>query len=284
MASDLTAAADDEDVPQSALDLPGVLLVVGIAAFVTALVMFTGQPSLYWYLYLVPITLAAMRLGVAGTVITWAAIVGVLAIATPYEALRQHWHAYLLCMLAFLASGLLVSTHIDSLRSRVVALEARSPDDPVTGVLKRDHFLAAAASEMERANRYMYPLGLVVLRVRGFDELKRVFGHYKTIAMLEHLAHVIRLSVRSTDPIGRLGTDEFAVVLPYANPLDAESVGRRLEDIVSATTFEGDALQPVVTCSVAVGAASYPADAEDAVTLVELARKRLADEGGGRRS
>ena len=276
--SDVTAAADEGRVPQQTFDLPGVLLVVGTEAFITALVLLVGEPWLAWYLYLIPITLAGIRLGPAGAIATWAVSAGVVVLAAPGELLREQWPGFAVCLSVFLVSGVLTGVASRQFLGRALALERTSPLDPLTGVLRHEAFLARLAGETERADRYEHPLGLVALRVRGFDEFTRVFGRYKADAMLEHLARVLRLSVRTTDIVGRLGDDSFAVALPYASSEHAPEVAARIAGVVAATTFEGDALEPTVTRQIATASVSYPADADSALALLDAACVSLEPE------
>ncbi|MBN2247078.1 MAG: GGDEF domain-containing protein [Coriobacteriia bacterium] len=276
--SNVTAAADEGHVPQQTFDLPGVLLVVGTEAFVTALVLLVGEPWSAWYLYLIPITLAGIRLGPAGAIVAWAVSAGVVTLAAPHELLREQWPGFTVCLSVFLVSGVLTGIRSRQLLGRARALESTSPLDPLTGVLRHEAFLARLAGETERADRYGHPLGMVALRVRGFDEFTRVFGRYKADAMLEHLARVLRLSVRSTDLIGRLGEDGFIIALPYAASEQAPEVAKRIADAVATTTFEGDALEPTVTREIATSSATYPTDAESALGLLDAAVASLSPE------
>ncbi|MDY0339709.1 MAG: GGDEF domain-containing protein [Coriobacteriia bacterium] len=275
---DVTAGVDEGRVPQETFDLPGALLVIGTEAFVTALVMFVGEPWLAWHLYLIPITLAGIRLGPVGAVVTWGVSAGVIALATPQALIQEEWPAYAVCLFVFLVSGLLTGARSRQLLGRSLALESTSPLDPLTGVLRHESFLARLASEIERAERYEHSLGIVALRVRGFGDFTRVFGRYKADAMLEHLARVLRLSVRSTDLIGRLGDDGFSVALPYATPDQSHVIAQRVAEAIATTSFEGDALEPAVTAEVDTASASYPTDATNVLELLEVACTALPPE------
>ncbi len=276
--SDVTAAVDGGRVPQQAFDLPGALLIIGTEAFVTALVVFVGEPWVAWYLYLIPITLAGIRLGPIAAALTWGVSAGVVVLATPSASIQEDWLGFALCLLVFLASGVLTGLRFRQLRDRCRTLESASPIDSLTGVLCRGSFLAQLAREADCAERYGHPLGIVVLKVRGLEDFTRVFGRFKTDAMLEHLARVLRLSVRSTDLVGRLGDDGFALALPYATPDQSQKVAQRITEVIATTSFEGDALEPVVTAEVDTAAASYPADATNALDLLKVASAALPSE------
>lgn len=273
--SHVTAAADEGHVPQHTLDLPGLLLVIGTEAFVAALVLLVGEPWVAWYLFLVPITLAALRLGAAGALVAWASSAGIVVLATPRELMRDDWPTYAVCLAAYLVTALMTGVRARQLERRCIALESTSPLDPVTGVLRPDAFLARVAAELSRAERYAHPVGCAAVRVDGFDEFVRVFGRYKAEAMLEHLASVVRLEVRSTDPVGRLGHDGFVVALPYADEREAADVALRLAGTVAHTGFEGDALEPVVSRTATTASVAYPADADDAPGLLAALSRAL---------
>ncbi|MBN2840230.1 MAG: GGDEF domain-containing protein [Coriobacteriia bacterium] len=276
--SEMAAAADEGHKSQREFNLPGVLLVVGTQAFVTALIMFSGEPSPAWFLFLIPITIAALAYGVAGSVVTWAVSVGILVLVAQGSALSEGWPVFLTGFLVFLASGIVTGIQSHRLRAHAAELESGSPLDPLTGVYRPEPFHARLAAETARADRYGHSAGLVAVRVVGFDEFTRVFGRYKADAMLEHLADVLRLAVRSTDTIGRLGTTEFALILPHALPEQAAAVADRISAVVSHTDFEGDSLEPVTACVTVTASAAYPADIDGDASLLDVALGRLPQE------
>lgn len=277
--SETTAVADEGRISQRTHSLPGVLFVAGTEAFVTALILFSGEPSPAWFLYLIPIIIGALTYGVAGSVVVWAISGGVLVLAAPAGTLGDDWATFVTGFCVFLASGLVTGVQSHRLRAHATVLEASSPFDPLTGAYKMEQFAARLSAEIVRADRYGHGTGLVVVRVEGFDEFTRVFGRYKADAMLEHLADVIRLSVRSTDTVGRLSPTEFGVIVPYARSAEARSVADRITTVVAETEFEGDALEPVTACVTVAACAAYPDDATGHTGLLEAARGRLPDGG-----
>jgi diguanylate cyclase (GGDEF)-like protein len=274
--SETTAAADEGRGSQRTLSLPGVLFVASTEAFVTALILFSGEPSPAWFLYLIPIIIGALAYGVAGSVTVWAISGGVLVLASPSGTLADEWPMFATGFCVFLVSGIVTGVQSHRLRAHATVLEASSPLDPLTGTYKLEQFASRLSAETARADRYEHGTGLVVVRVEGFDEFTRVFGKYKADAMLEHLADVVRLSVRSTDTVGRLGPAEFGVVLPYARSEEARSVADRITAVVAETGFEGDALEPVTTCATVAASAAYPDDAAGHAALLGLVRSRLS--------
>lgn len=270
-----TAGAEEERVPQSRLTLSSVLLVAAALAFVTALILFSGEPSPAWFLYLLPIIIGALAYDIAGGVVVTALSAGSLFLVAPTAVLSESWPQLTAGFAVFLICGIVVGAQAHRQRTHSVALERASAVDALTGVLKAEHFISALGDETRRGDRYGHDLGLVLIRVEGFDEFTRVFGHYKAESMLQHLADIVRLSVRTTDTVGRLEPTVFAVAVPHAAPAAAAEVARRLAATTRAAEFEGDALEPITACVTAAASASYPADASSALDLLGRARAKF---------
>lgn len=272
---ELTAGAEEGRVPQSRLTLSSILLVAAALAFVTALILFSGEPSPAWFLYLLPIIVGALAYDVPGGVVVTALSAGALFLVAPTTSLSERWPELAAGFAVFLICGIVVGVQARRQRTHSVALERASAVDALTGVLKTEHFVSALGDEVRRSDRYGHDLGLILLRVEGFDEFTRVFGHYKAEAMLQHLADIVRLSVRTTDTVGRLEPTMFAVAIPHAEPSAAAEVAQRLAATTRAAEFEGDALEPITACMTSAASVSYPADATSPTELLDRARSVL---------
>lgn len=272
---EVTAGAEEGRVPQNRLTLSSILLVAAALAFVTALILFSGEPSPAWFLYLLPIIIGALAYDIAGGVVVTALSAGALFLVAPTPELAERWPELTAGFAVFLICGVVVGVQARRQRTHGVALERASALDALTGVLKAEHFISALGDEVRRGDRYGHDLGVVLIRVEGFDEFSRVFGHYKAESMLKHLADIVRLSVRATDTVGRLEPTVFAVAAPHAAPAQAAELARRLAVISRAAEFEGDALEPITACVTSAASASYPADAASPGELLDRARSQL---------
>lgn len=272
---ELTAGAEEERVPQSRHTLSSILLVAAALAFVTALILFSGEPSPAWFLYLLPIVIGALTYDVAGGVVATALSAAALFLAAPTADLADRWPEFAAGFAVFLMCGVVVGIQAHRQRTHQVALERASAVDSLTNVLKSEHFMSALGDETRRGDRYGHDVGLILVQVEGFDEFSRVFGHYKAESMLQHLADIVRLSVRATDTVGRLEPTVFAVVIPHADPAAAAIVADRITTTTRAAEFEGDALEPITACVTTAASASYPAEGEGPTELLDRARSRL---------
>jgi diguanylate cyclase (GGDEF)-like protein len=274
---EMTAGAEEERVPQSRFTLSSVLLVAAALAFVTALIVISGESSPAWFLYLLPIVIGALAYDIGGGVIVTALSAAAVFLAAPPTALSAGWPEFLAGFAVFLMCGVVIGWQAHRQRTHRVALERASALDALTGVLKAEDFVSELGGEVRRGDRYGHSVGLVLVHVEDFDEFARLFGHYKSESMLRHLCDVIRLTVRATDTIGRLEPATFAVALPHADAARAAAVAERLTTTTRAAEFEGDALEPITACVTTASSASYPADAVDQIELLQQVKSRLGE-------
>ena len=118
----------------------------------------------------------------------------------------------------------LSSVHRARLDRRFAALthdlEVLASTDHLTGCLNHGAFNERLDDEIDRALRYGYPLSLVVADVDDFKRVNDTHGHPAGDTALNLAGTALRTRSRSTDVVGRIGGDEFALLLPGI-PLDA---------------------------------------------------------------
>jgi diguanylate cyclase (GGDEF)-like protein len=107
-------------------------------------------------------------------------------------------------------------------------LEELAATDHLTGCLNHRAFNARVADEIERAVRYGHPLSLVVADVDDFKRVNDTHGHPAGDAALELAGTTLRERTRRTDVVGRIGGDEFALLLLEIPLDDAARYARRV--------------------------------------------------------
>ncbi|MGJ3523304.1 sensor domain-containing diguanylate cyclase [Nitratidesulfovibrio sp. D1] len=136
--------------------------------------------------------------------------------------------------------------------------------DGLTGLANRRRFLEALEHEVQRHRRYGTPLALVSIDVDRFKRVNDTWGHAVGDAVLRALSAICRAEVRDVDTVGRIGGEEFAVLLPDTAPEEAMAVAERLRVAVQAAPLLTAAGPLSVTLSLGV-AASPPCDGADAL-------------------
>jgi diguanylate cyclase (GGDEF)-like protein len=143
--------------------------------------------------------------------------------------------------------------------------------DPLTGLLNHQAFSDVLALEIERAGRYDHGLTLVFLDVDRFKETNDTLGHMEGDRVLHRIADLASSMLRGSDVAGRMGGDEFAVLLLETDQHAGERFRRRLAEGVAELVLRGELPDGF---DVSAGCAHFPADAPDAGTLLRLADLR----------
>ena len=148
-------------------------------------------------------------------------------------------------------------------------LEYMAHYDILTGLPNRVFFYNKLAHAVAYAKRDQSKLSLLFLDVDGFKEVNDVYGHNIGDMVLQGIADRLRLCVRESDIIARIGGDELTVVLSKIVSMnDAALVGRKIIEAISAP-FEFEDVSCRV--GVSVGIAMYPDDGKDTDTLLKKA-------------
>lgn len=131
------------------------------------------------------------------------------------------------------ATGL-VATDITSLRQLNNELKLLADTDGLTGLYNRRKFFEIGQHEVQRAQRYQFALSLVMFDLDHFKAINDQFGHAVGDRALCEFAHLLAGKVRSNDSLGRLGGEEFAVLMPHTTVTQAahwvERLQKRLRD------------------------------------------------------
>ena len=123
---------------------------------------------------------------------------------------------------------------VDRLQAKLADAELLADLDPLTPVLNRRAFERELGRAMASARRYGEDLSLVYFDLNGFKAVNDTYGHAAGDAALKHAADVLSANVRDSDVVGRMGGDEFAVILTRAAPDNAAKRAAQLAALVDA--------------------------------------------------
>lgn len=152
-------------------------------------------------------------------------------------------------------------------------LRALATRDSLTGAANRRHFVELAERERQRSLRSGSPLALCLLDADHFKDVNDRYGHVAGDHVLAALATSAQSQLRVADVLGRLGGEEFAILLPDTPLEGAEVLAERVREAVAAHRVpSGDAEEIAVTISVGVAELR---DAESFESLLKRADRAL---------
>jgi two-component system, cell cycle response regulator len=160
-----------------------------------------------------------------------------------------------------------------SLNERLIAaqhaLEVQARTDPLTGAMNVRAVLERLHEELARAERESAPLSLGILDIDNFKSVNDSYGHLAGDQVLRELVRRVSVSVRPYNVLGRIGGEEFLVILPGADAAAAASCLERIRLSISRAPFEAES--HLLGITVSLGGVTVEGDPVDVLL-------RLADE------
>jgi diguanylate cyclase (GGDEF)-like protein len=184
--------------------------------------------------------------------------------------------AGLVTLAALLAAALAIyARRLRRTAERAAAFAGLAATDPLTGLLNRRGFEASLGVELSRARRYGGALALVFGDLRALKSINDVHGHEAGDQALRSVGEILRSQVRDGDACGRMGGDEYAVVLVNQGAAGAQAFCDRVRDRLSATSgpHGGD-------LDLTMGVALFPRDGDSPDLLLTAADRDLYAQRG----
>lgn len=151
-------------------------------------------------------------------------------------------------------------------------LERLANTDALTGLPSRRFFMTQLASELARRQRYGHPLSLLMLDLDHFKQINDQWGHAVGDDALRLFADSVQCCLRTQDVAGRLGGEEFAILLPET----AENVARPVAERIRSRMEHSPVATAEGNCSATVSIGVTEAmDGDDLESLLRRADKSL---------
>jgi two-component system cell cycle response regulator len=131
-------------------------------------------------------------------------------------------------------------------------LHSLATTDSLTGICNRREFLRLAEGEVMRGRRYGDPLSLLMMDVDHFKRINDRFGHRTGDEVLVRLTATISKGLRKIDSFGRMGGEEFALLLPMTSARPAMEAAERLRKSLEEMTCTVEGQEIRVTASFGV--------------------------------
>ncbi|WP_027896343.1 GGDEF domain-containing protein [Zestomonas thermotolerans] len=173
-------------------------------------------------------------------------------------------------------------------RQLLERLEHRANHDTLTGALMRNALAQQTSALLERRRQQpgSSPLSLLMIDIDHFKAINDTHGHAMGDQVLRTFAAELRQQLRQGELFGRLGGEEFAVVLPGANRVEALHIAERLRATVERLQFplaDGGTLRITVSIGVAtLGEREYDLPLEQALLRADMALYQAKAQGRNR--
>lgn len=136
------------------------------------------------------------------------------------------------------SGGLLLQEAQKSTFSKQVELEKLATTDRLTGLYNRLKLDTILNNELQRALRYKYKLGLMIIDIDYFKSVNDTYGHQVGDEVLIKLSNAIKKSMRKSDTMFRWGGEEFIVIALEVNEKSLSQIAQNLREVVEKLDFE----------------------------------------------
>ncbi len=157
------------------------------------------------------------------------------------------------------------------LKKAQVELERLATTDFLTGIANNRSFFETGEREIQRARRYGRPLAVLMLDLDRFKRVNDTYGHAVGDRVLVAVAATCKHFLRDIDVFGRLGGEEFGMLLPETNLTGGRATAERLRQTIAETDIDAGETTLRITISIGVSVLSPEDD------RVESALKRADD-------
>jgi len=177
---------------------------------------------------------------------------------------------------ALLAENERLKRELAVARARIGELEARADIDPLLDILNRRGFERELKRALAHVKRYGTQAALMFVDLDGFKGINDRYGHAAGDALLKAVARELIGNVRASDIVGRIGGDEFGVLIWRLEGPQATAKARRLEARIAQVGIAHGRARIEVAASIGVAPLvedASPADIIDAADQAMYARK-----------
>ena len=170
---------------------------------------------------------------------------------------------------------------VDRLKRRTQYLEQLADQDTLAPVLNRRAFVRELSRNAAFAERYGAIISVLYFDINGMKEVNDLLGHAAGDVALRHVADVLVGNVRASDVVGRLGGDEFGVILAHSDEASATKKAQTLAAAIAGDglDYKGQSFKIGVAFGVhTLAAGDQVDDALDAADQAMYAHKKAAAE------
>ncbi|HTW50733.1 MAG TPA: GGDEF domain-containing protein [Stellaceae bacterium] len=168
----------------------------------------------------------------------------------------------------------LMQRELADARARIALLERLADEDSLAPIANRRAFVRELSRMIAFTRRYGPPSSVIYFDVNGMKQINDTHGHPAGDAALRHVADILAKNVRESDIVGRLGGDEFGVILAQTSQEQANAKAVALAQEISSTALRWGKFDINVTAAYGVYSFTGTDDAQVAIEAADKAMYR----------
>jgi len=245
--------------------------------FITWIIWNTGGVlSPLFTLYLLVIIISAITLGKVITILEIVAMVAaflLVALEQSNEFSLREFSRLMLFFSPFVLVAWVTTQLAADIQAGSTMFKSMAHTDEMTGLLNKRSLRQELERAMHNALQRSQPLTVMMLDADNLKQINDQYGHEAGDRLIQHIASVLRSSLRSSDSVCRYGGDEFVAVLPQMALSKAAEIGELIRQKVAQNAFQSG--EQLLKTSVSIGFATWPDHTKDITQLMVLADESL---------
>ena len=169
---------------------------------------------------------------------------------------------------------------VEEQRARIAYLERLADQDSLTPVVNRRAFVRELSRFVSFGERYGTPSSVIYFDLNGLKTINDTYGHAAGDAALQRVAEILTEKIRESDFVGRLGGDEFGVLLAHADEAAATEKALQLAGAIEHTSIDWDGT--AIPLKVAFGAYTFKGGENANEALAEADKKMYAQKNSSK--
>ena len=169
---------------------------------------------------------------------------------------------------------------VEEQRARIAYLEQLADQDSLTPVVNRRAFVRELSRFVSYGERYGTPSSVIYFDLNGLKGINDTFGHPAGDAALQRVAEILTENIRESDFVGRLGGDEFGVLLAHADEAAATEKALQLVDAIESSSIDWEGT--TIPLKVAFGAYTFKGGDTANDALAEADKKMYAQKNSSK--
>ncbi len=212
-----------------------VLVIIFLIAIVGIADYYTGDKIDTCVFYIIPMFIATWSMGlVAGLIVCFFCVIimiitNVLLVQYKISMFIVYWNE------AIRSTFFLILIFLLARLKSILGHEKRMARvDFLTQTANTRSFYEFIQYEIDRSQRYHYPISFIYMDIDNFKDINDRFGHIVGDNFLKAVAKIIKKNIRTNDIVARLGGDEFGILLPETNTQQLKIVSQKIYKLLLA--------------------------------------------------